>query len=967
MKKCLAFLDRVVVRKKAFAYSLLLILVYVITGKLGLMLALPPGYASAIFPPAGIAVAAVFVTGRVLLPAIFLGSLLLNILVGYSDHHQVNITSLEVALLIAAASSLQAYLGGSWLKRKVGYPTSLDYPRDVVTFFISAPVICLISASISVSGLFVLGLIERPMFFSSWASWWIGDTLGLMVLLPLTLVAIGKPRKIWKKRFSTVALPMLITFTLLVTIFVVVSRWERKESLVEFEALSTKLAEQLRIRFASQEAVLIQTSALFNYRVNDTVSQEDFHHFVSTTLEQYPMIYAIEWVPKVSRYERNIYVAQQKKEYANFEIKQFNSNKVIVAAADRNFYFPITYVEPLKDSTPGILGFDLYSISDRKDAIYLAMNEKKVVATPPTELIVNNNSDLGLVLMYPVQSKEQNGILAIILKAENFFGELFTPEKLTLNVRLVDSQTGRFLYNGFSAETSEALYKREYKFGNRKYLLETAPTAFYYSNHRSWQSWNLLAIGLFGTGLMGVLLLMGTGYTARIENLVKQKTEELKESLYRFQEITSTLGEGIFVIDTNGVITFTNPQAQALLGRSESEMLGQNAHLLFHSKRIDKSFYPENECPIRNVIYSEHPYKSTEEVFWHKDGRPIYSSVNSVPLHRGNEIVGAVVVFDDITERKKTELALRDSEKSFKEIIEYAPIGMAIISLKGKFNIVNQTLCNIVGYSKGELLKLTFQEITYPEDLTIDLEFVQQLLDGNTDSYQLEKRYIRKDNEIVWVQLSVSIFRDEYNIARYFIAQIEDISERKIRDDEIHQHAYFDTLTKLPNRRMFMETLTKELSKSELNERIVALLFLDLDYFKRINDTLGHDVGDFILKEASSRLLSCVRPNDMVARLGGDEFVVILRDVSDANDAKIVAAKILRRFEEKIVVNEKQISIGTSIGIALQTRGSKLTSKQLMKNADIAMYESKATGRNRFILYDEIDSANVNYDDVAQA
>lgn len=205
-------LDQLTSTKKVMTYGLLLVLTYVITGKLGLMLALPPGYASAIFPPTGIAVAAVFVAGRKLLPAIFLGSLLLNILVGYSDNHQVSITNIEVALLIAAASTLQAFLGGWWLKHKIGYPTSLDNPADVVTFFISAPVICLISASISVGGLFALGLIGQSLFFTSWASWWIGDSLGLIVMLPLTLVVIGRPRSIWKKRFSTVALPMIITF-----------------------------------------------------------------------------------------------------------------------------------------------------------------------------------------------------------------------------------------------------------------------------------------------------------------------------------------------------------------------------------------------------------------------------------------------------------------------------------------------------------------------------------------------------------------------------------------------------------------------------------------------------------------------------------------------------------------------------------------------------------------------------------
>lgn len=938
-------------QKKVMAYSLLLILAYVVTGKLGLMLALPPGYASAIFPPAGIAIAAVFVTGRVLLPAILLGSFLLNILVGYSASHQVKVINVEVALLIAVASALQAYLGGWWLKRKINYPTTLDSPIDVVTFFISAPVICLISATISVTCLLSLGLIEKPLFFTSWASWWIGDTLGLIVMLPLTLVAIGKPRNIWRKRALTIAVPMLITFALLIITFVVVSRWERKESLVEFDALSNQLSEQLRVQFLSQEAVIEQTSALFSYRANDWVSRQDFYHFVSAVKRNYPMTYAIEWAPKITHRERAAYEKKLSQEFKDFEIKELSAQRKLVTSSDKDFYFPITYIVPLKESTRAILGVDLASIPDRKDAIQRAISLKKAIASPPTKLIINNGTEPGLMLIYPIHGTNQDGVLSTVLRSSIFFGELFTPFAHTVHVRLTDMQSGMYLFNNFTDNQIEGLYTRNFKFGGRYYRLDTSPTTQYYQQHRGWQSWNMLAIGLFGTGLMGSLLLIGTGYTARIENLVKQKTEELKESFYRFQEITSTMGEGIYVTDINGLITFTNPKAQELLGRSEAELLGQNSHVLFHHKRIDGSFYPEDECLIRNVIRTKQPYKSTEEVFWHQDGTPIYVAVNSVPFFRNDDIIGNVVVFDDISDRKKIEHALRASEKSFKEIIEYAPIGIAIVSLDGRFTVVNQTLCNIVGYTNDELIRRTFQEITHPDDLSIDLEHVQQLLDGKIDTYRMEKRYIRKDKTEVWVQLSASIFRDEELTPQYFIAQIEDISERKIRDNEVHQHAYFDTLTKLPNRRMLMDRLSQALSQSERYQRTLALFFLDLDHFKQINDTLGHDAGDRVLKVAAARLLSCVRSHDTVARLGGDEFVIVLTEISSAQDAKMFAEKILKKFSEPIDVNGKELFVGTSIGIAVYSGDSSITIKELMNNADAAMYESKAAGRNRYYFY----------------
>lgn len=961
----------------------MLVITYLMMGKLGLMLALPPGYASAIFPPAGIAIAAVFVAGRAALPAIGLGSLLLNLWVAYSTHHHIAVTAFALAGLIAVASTVQAWLGGWWLRRKIGYPTSLDTPLEVVTFFISAPLICLISATISVSSLFALGLIEQSLFFSSWASWWIGDSLGVIMMLPLCLVAIGQPRNIWQKRLLTVAVPMLITFALLVLIFVMVSRWERKESLVEFDAMSNQVSEHLRLRFESQEAVLKQTSALFDYRAHDSVSKQDFHQFVSTTLAGYPMIYAIEWVPRVPKQARSQFVTQQQQLSPRFDIRQFNANKRLVSAEVRDEYFPITYIEPTRPSASTIEGFDLASMADRRHTVIKAIQSKQAVVTPPTRLVNDSGNELGLLLIYPIMDGQQEGVLCSVFKVDRLIGELFTPTQKIIHARLLDVDAGKVLYDNFAApasevsasevkasevsttevsttevntsevNTSEVMYRRSFSFGGRQYRLETAPSALYYQQHRGWQSWNMLAIGLFGTGLMGALLLMGTGYTARIENLVQQKTDELKESFSRFQDITSTLGQGIYVIDTTGIITFTNPKAQALLGYSEQALLGQNAHTLFHHQHIDHTPYPESECAIRQVMQTKQTYKSAEEIFWHHSGAPIYSAVSAVPLFKNHVVVGAVVVFDDISERRNIEQALRASEKSFREIIEYAPIGMAIVSLAGRFTTVNQTLCNIVGYTAEELKRLTFQEITHADDLSNDLAYVQQLLEGKIDTYQMEKRYIRKDKGIVWIQLSGSVFRDDNRQAQYFIAQIEDITERKLRNDAIQQEAYFDTLTALPNRKLLMDRLQHALAQSQRYQRSMALLFVDLDYFKTINDTLGHDVGDLVLKESAARLLACVRSMDTVARLGGDEFVILLSEISDVTDAERVAEKILSKFAAPMVINGQQVRTGTSIGVAVRSgdADADINIKLLMKQADMAMYQAKASGRNQYSVY----------------
>jgi PAS domain S-box-containing protein len=196
-------------------------LAYIIIGRLGLLLAVPPGYATAVFVPAGIAVGAMFVAGASTLPGIFLGSLLLNVWIGYSIAGQFGFASLEAAVVIALASMLQAAIGGAVLRRTIGYPAALDNPRDLLLFLTLSPIFCFTSASLSVGGIWALGAVQSTDLTINWVTWWVGDTLGVLVTLPLLLVLVAEPRSLWRSRVWSVAVPMLLCLGLFVAIFVV--------------------------------------------------------------------------------------------------------------------------------------------------------------------------------------------------------------------------------------------------------------------------------------------------------------------------------------------------------------------------------------------------------------------------------------------------------------------------------------------------------------------------------------------------------------------------------------------------------------------------------------------------------------------------------------------------------------------------------------------------------------------------
>jgi diguanylate cyclase (GGDEF)-like protein/PAS domain S-box-containing protein len=330
-----------------------------------------------------------------------------------------------------------------------------------------------------------------------------------------------------------------------------------------------------------------------------------------------------------------------------------------------------------------------------------------------------------------------------------------------------------------------------------------------------------------------------------------------------------------------------------------------------------------------------------------------------LPVTCNDEIGQLLSNFNSLVqERNEAYEAVRDNEKRFRNILENAPIGMAVLSLEGAFSLVNHSLCALVGYEKDELERINFQDITHPDDLAADLSNIRHLLDGSTTSYQLEKRYLRKNGEIVWVQLTRFVQRDNGGAPLYFIAQIEDISERLRSQEQIKQLAYYDALTNLPNRRLLMDRLNHALAQAKRFKRSMAVMYLDLDNFKQINDTLGHDYGDELLKVVAERLLTCVRSVDTVCRQGGDEFIIALGEITNPQDSTIVAEKIIKVINEPVHIKGNMLQVTTSIGIAVYPGNSAAEAMELMKKADLAMYEVKKRGRNGFSVYKTSEVVN---------
>ncbi|GAB2180588.1 hypothetical protein DLREEDagrD3_08110 [Denitratisoma sp. agr-D3] len=414
----------------------------------------------------------------------------------------------------------------------------------------------------------------------------------------------------------------------------------------------------------------------------------------------------------------------------------------------------------------------------------------------------------------------------------------------------------------------------------------------------------------------------------------------------QFAKIYANTSEAIFIADDQGRIQAANPAYCAITGYQEAEAKGKPPLILSPDQEREDHF---------GIIIASFDGRATwtGEIWSRRKNGDVFPAWINVSVIRdaAGRISQFIGLFTDISERKQKEVALRESEKRFRDFMEFAPIGMAIVSLDGHLLKVNQALCTILGYPRPLLESLAFEDITHPDEIAVDIANRRRLMTGELAVLQQERRYLRQDGQLVWVQITASLLRDTLGVPQCFDVQVEDITERKQAQDQIRQLAYYDTLTNLPNRRLLLDRLNQALVQARRNQQMVGVIFLDLDRFKIINDTHGHEVGDELLKTVARLLGQCVRGMDTVSRQGGDEFIIVLSELTSIHGALRVAGKILKALCHPIPVNDLSLSISASLGIALYPQHG-VEAQDLMRKADTAMYAAKEGGRNQYRIYD---------------
>lgn len=436
---------------------------------------------------------------------------------------------------------------------------------------------------------------------------------------------------------------------------------------------------------------------------------------------------------------------------------------------------------------------------------------------------------------------------------------------------------------------------------------------------------------------------------------ITQKTEALHHQKIETQALLDAIPDLIFRVSDQGIyLSYLKTNHLIDLIPPEVNPVGMRVSQLLPKEVAQRKLH------YLRAAFATQQIQVYEQQVWFGD-RLQHEEVRIVPYSPTE----ALTMIRDVTDRKSAEDALRQSEARFRAAFDHSAVGSSITALNGQILAVNAACCDLLGYTEAELRSLTFQAVSHPEDLAADLAMVQELIDGKRNSFQMEKRYIRKSGEITWALLSVSLVRDAQQNPLYLLAQMQNITRQKRAEEmliranqELEALVNIDGLTQIANRRRFDQHLKQEWNRLLREQQFLSLILFDVDEFKRFNDHYGHQEGDDCLQKLAE-VAKCVaqRPADLVARYGGEEFGVILPN-TDMVGGRAIAEKIRLGIQALGIRHEcsrvAQV-VTVSLGVTSQIPTSTQTIEALMAQADQALYNAKRRGRNRTVVYRDFD------------
>lgn len=615
----------------------------------------------------------------------------------------------------------------------------------------------------------------------------------------------------------------------------------------------------------------------------------------------------------------------------------------------------VTYTKTVDDNTAA-LGRDLLERPADAAAIAAAERTSSPQSTPPVPLS-DVPGDLGLTLYVPVYGpdagptaqRRATGLVAASFRLRELSPLLtpLIPTGAAIQMQISGSPLVVGKVDGDAARAQLQIAGRTWTFAVSTPL--ASPSVFGLSR------------GLAAALILGVITILVTLLTrqaviaaGRSDELAALRERELDQAVREHHSTQAAVRElhahlpdlAVLRIDadlnvvtaTGGLLSRTGWDRAELEGRPLVEAFGEPGEHLGAAARRALSGEASS--------FSFNGVRASDNRYW----------MQALPLPSDGDGAApeALLVASDVTALIGAESARAEAQARFERLFESAPVGMALVNTKGKFVQVNDAMATITGYSRDALLQMGPPNVTHPDDIHVTQQQVKGLLSGDLPRLSVEKRYLRADGHVVWVSLNATVLYDGDGEPEYILAHILDVTERHEFAERLQHLANHDPLTDLRNRRSFEEALETQVACSKRYGDSAALLMIDLDHFKALNDTLGHQVGDLALTEAAKVFRKTLRDSDTIGRLGGDEFAVILPKAEEAG-AQCVAEKLtteLRALGDRIAADYGGLGapvISSSIGVAILS-GEHATSDEALVAADRALYAAKAAGRGGFAM-----------------
>ncbi|WP_305824895.1 EAL domain-containing protein [Massilia brevitalea] len=794
--------------------NLAIVAAYVATRLVADALALPAGYALPMFPPAGVALALATAAGVRVLPGIALG-ILVAILPRHLDNPAL---SLAQALLATFAeligATLQAWLGARQFRRRMR--PAIDSGRDVFAFLLLTPVICLVSASVAVPSLYLLGAITEPERVLNWLGWWAGDTIGVLLAAPLCWIVCGQPRRLWRARAPVVGFPLLLASAAVVTIYRLTLGWEHQQHLQPYRLKAQQTADVLQAEF-NEHVRFVGTFARTLADTEHILARDKFLRVASGYVDGRPEIQGVNWAVPVKGSERGGFEDWVRATLdASFTgILDVTPGLRLEPAPLRERYLPVLYAWP--PSNTALRGVDFLTAPGRAETAARALLLRTPLATEPFRLVLSGDLGIGLFRSVGDPDAPASGAVMFVLNAEILLEQAIARAAFDgFHASLVDVTGGAVLpLVGDIDRVHPDEYRVGLSFAGRSYVVAFHPTAAYAASERGVASWTMLSAGLLLTGLLGALLLLVSGERAAVEAQVLDRTARLRDREARLEAILDNAADAMLTVDANGTVVSANAATARLFG------------------------YPAQ----------------------HLVGLPFGSLV---------------------------------------------PAGV-------------------------------------DGDASVQLTRLSQ---STPDDCVLEGRNARAEV----FPLSISVAPVQLQREQFFVCILRDLTEQQRSQEHIYRLAHHDVLTGLENRVALNVRLEQQLATARRHNEPAAVLFIDLDHFKKINDSLGHAAGDKLLVGAAERMKDLLRDVDTLARLGGDEFIIVLAGPLTPDSVTGVAVRLVESLSQPYQLAGHTAHSGASVGVALFPDDGE-DAATLIRHADMAMYAAKHEGRGNFQFF----------------